>query len=648
MSPRRLSETLRGTLPWIGLAGLAALVAASFALRSHALSGWVAAALAAGLLTWAAIVRLAPPVDRDPGPLDSPPPGPRRWPLALSVAGAALAWWRLPAEEFRLGGFCLWILALLLWTFAWWPPRTSRPPAGSGSLHPGILAAALVAILLVGVFFCFFRLSQVPLNPVSDHAEEMLDLRDLLRGHFSVFFFRNLGIAPLHFYWTAGVMKAAGLPLKYLTVKTATALFGTLLIPAVFLLGREVGGAWMGIATAALVAFAKWPASLARQGLEYVYAIPPTALVLWALFRYQRRGDRGSLLLAGLALGAGLYGYTSFRVVPLVVPLALGAALLDPRRKGRRLRVLGDGLVLSGTALLAFLPLAKFVLLGEHRTAFWSRAATRLLDVERPIPGSPLSIFGQNLLNMLGAFHRRGSSTWTVLLSDDPFLDPATGGLLLAGCVLTIALVLRGSWRWLWVVPAFFVLTLASTLSLAYPGENPSLNRAAPSLPLVFLVAALPLLWLGQRFASQPRALRALGFAALAGIGILSLRWNYKSYFVEFADSYDLLIEHSLDMAKVLQEYRAQGIPYSRAYLLGFDYWVDGRNIAFEIGDPDWADAHLLPARQMPTDLARPILFLYHTADVERLEKIALLCPGRRRMVHEKHKDRNFGVYVAR
>ena len=42
----------------------------------------------------------------------------------------------------------------------------------------------------------------------------LYDLRDLLRGHFSVFFFRNLGIAPLHFYWTAGVMKAAGLPIE--------------------------------------------------------------------------------------------------------------------------------------------------------------------------------------------------------------------------------------------------------------------------------------------------------------------------------------------------------------------------------------------------------------------------------------------------
>ena len=83
-------------------------------------------------------------------------------------------------------------------------------------------------------------------------------------------------------------------------------------------------------------------------------------------------------------------------------------------------------------------------------------------------------------------------------------------------------------------------------------------------------------------------------------------------------------------------------------YLLGVDYWVDGRNIAFQIDDPAWAADHLMAQGKLPEGLtARPLVFLYKPEDVERLERLRRMYPGEGRVIPQTYADRNFGVYVA-
>ena len=196
----------------------------------------------------------------------------------------------MPAEEFRRDGVAAWLAAIVLWLVAWWPRRGARPerPAVAAG-RAWAVRGALVLILAVGAWFHFHELARVPSNPVSDHAEEMQDLVDLLDGHAGIYFFRNLGIAPFHSYWSAAFLKVLGLPVRYLWIKAATAAFGMLLVPALYLAGAELGGAGLGLAAAAFAAWGKWPVSLARQAQEYDYAVPVAAFVLWALLRWLRR-----------------------------------------------------------------------------------------------------------------------------------------------------------------------------------------------------------------------------------------------------------------------------------------------------------------------------------------------------------------------
>ena len=631
---------------WLGLAALGALIAASLGLERHRTPLWVMAALWAGLLLWV-VLASASEGRKELPPLDPEAGRPRRGALLAALAAAGLSFWRMPTDEFRLLPTLLWFAAIALWVAAWRPAGPS-PPQAARAPWSRAEAIGLTVVLAVAVFFCFWRLQSVPPNPVSDHCEEMLDMLDLLHGRHAIYFLRNLGREPLHFYWSCAFV-FAGLPLHFLTLKVGTAVLGVAGVLALYFLGREFGGPVLGLSVAALAAWGKWNFSLARQGLDYTHAILPTTILLWALSRWQRRGDRGSLLAAGAAAGAGLFGYTSFRVAPLLVPLAFAFALTDRRRSGRRWRVVGQGLLVTATAVIVALPLLKFIFLSPNRAFFWARSATRATGAERALGAAPIKIFAGNLWNMAKAFHWQGSSTWTVMLENDPFVDIVTGGLLLAGCALVLVLIARGAWRWVWLPPALVLLTLPSTLSLAYPNENPSLNRAGPAVPVVFLIAGAALAWLARGFRRAAGPTRAVGLAALAALSAWSATSNYRRYFIDFSDSYQHLIEHSMEMAQALRDEHARGIPYANMYLLGVDYWVDGRNIAFQIDDPAWADDHLMPQGKLPERLtARPLVFLYKPEDVARLHRLRGMYPGEGRVIPQTYADRNFGVYVAR
>ena len=496
-------------------------------MREQRLPPWAACALAAGVLLSIALAFFFRPGKEEPEPLGPSPGRPRAALLVLAVAGAVATWVLTAGAIYRTTGVLAWLASVGCWLAAWWPrhpdvPAKEQPQ--SPERHRFWRNGALAAILLVGAWFLFYDLSGTPGNPTSDHAEKLSDVLDLVNGERPIFFIRNTGREPFQFYWTYLLIQIFGLPVKYLTLKIGTALIGLAAIPLLYLLGREVGGVPLGLATAALASWSQWPVSLARQGLRYPLGALPTVAVLWALLRWLRRGDRASVLWAGVAMGLGLHGYISFRVVPLLVPVAVLLALADGRRRGRRLAVLGDGLLMAFTAVLVALPLLHYMT--EHPDQFWYRAATRAGSLERTIGAEPFAIFGKNLWNMLLAFGWKGASTWVVVRQYEPFLDAVTAALAIAGVVLVGARLLRGSLRWPLVAIGLFVLTLPSTLSLSFPEENPSINRSGTAIPVVFLVAALAVVALIPRRRGPGRIAAVAG---LPGLLLYSIALNVST-----------------------------------------------------------------------------------------------------------------------
>jgi hypothetical protein len=613
---------------------------------------WAAAALSGGLVAWLHVSRVSAGHPEALESLEDSPINPWKifFGLPVSFGLATVAGWQTAEGVFRPLGVASWLSAVAVWFWAWRPPRPARPTATGGATRRKLdmrIAAALLLILAIGSVFRFYRLSEIPPHPGSDHAEDLMNVVDIEQGERPVFFPRNTGQPPLPFYWEFFLHRAFGLPLRYLTLKISTASIGMLAIPAIYFLGAELGGPALGLAAAALAAWSKWLTFGARRGLTYPFAVLPAAIALGMMLRYLRRGDRKSALLAGLWLGIGLYGYNAFKVVPLIVPAAVLLALFDPRWRERRGRLIADGLLIAATALLLFLPLFQFMLGSPEE--FFFRALTRATSLERPLPGPPAAVFLSNLKNMLLAFHWRGDHSWIDTVTGEPFLDPVGGALLLAGAMVALVRSIRGSRRWALVLISIPILTLASTLSLAFPIENPGTNRAAVAAPSIFVLAALPAAWLVTESRKREFRMRlAVGFS-LGAMAAVSLQQNFESYFVRYEKQQARLLPPVMDVVRVMKDYRARGVPFENVYLLDTMYWIDGRCIGFEIGDLSWSDIHrVAPDEPVPPILDRPLLFIVHPNDEERRLQLKERFPqGEERLVPQRFRDRDYDVYYV-
>ena len=648
VSPREGAGRIRAAWGFAG-AGILLLTLASFFLARRELPWTVAAVLGIGLGLTIASVVLLPPPRRIPEALDAAGSGRRAWLALPALLAAAAAWRALDSDDFSTPAVVAWTVALALWLAAWWPRRFPLPPRSEET--PGRrrrVVMAFLAVLAIGAVFRFYRLDRTPGDPDSDHVQDLLNLVDMDSGQRPVFFPRNTGQPPLPFDFTF-LLHRLGLPLHHLTLKTSTAIVGMAAIPAAYLLGAELGGAALGLLTAALLAWGKWTVFGARRGLTFPWAVFPAALVLWALLRYMRRGDRGSALHAGLWLGLGQYGYNAFKIVPVMVPVVFAFLLFDRRWRGRRSRLGIDALLLAATAFLVFLPLLHYMV--RHPDLFWYRMLTRAGSRERALPGPALLLFLGNLARMALAFHWRGDTAWINTVALEPFLDPVTGALLLAGGVAAVALAIRGSARWAVVLLSLFFLTLASTLSIAFPIENPGINRAAVAAPSVYALAGLGALRAALLASAAGATLRRATAAALAVLFALSIAENARSYFVRYDEQNRRMIDPIHAFVAVIREERARGIPMQNMYVLSRGNWVDPRTIAFELDETWWGDSHnVAPGAPVPQLTERPLLFFFHADDWPVLgEELRRKYPsGSGRIYPQFHRDRNFGVYVVR
>lgn len=80
-----------------------------------------------------------------------------------------------------------------------------------------------------------------------------------------------------------------------LAVKSLSAVFGTLLIPATYLLGREISGRKAGLWASGLITVAPLAIYYAREVRMYSLLPFLTVLLFWSALRFLRRGGRGAL-----------------------------------------------------------------------------------------------------------------------------------------------------------------------------------------------------------------------------------------------------------------------------------------------------------------------------------------------------------------
>ncbi len=661
--PRTRWPRAQGPLPWAALLALGMALLAQAALEPkpyiprHWTRGVMLYAPALALWLWALLKHRAagsPHDDAWAGEQDG------RIPLRpVYLAAAALfsigAFLGASDNRFTVWGVALWGLAIVAvaaafarpprWR-AWWARwRQGRWPIEVRPWHVALLLVAAVA-----VYFHFVHLQSVGGEMISDHADKLLDVAAVLNGKTTIFFQRNTGREPLDVYFIACLIKCFGLGFDFLTLKLSMTLFGLLMLPFVYLLGKEIGGRWAGLWATLFVGFAYWPNALVRSGLRLTLAPAFAAPTLYFFLRALKYGRRNDYLWAGLFLGAGMYGFSAFRIMPLALLTAWALYVGYHKSRGQRYRAT-VGLALAAlVAFVVFIPLLRYISQDAHM--FFFRTATRLGQAERPYPGNPVVIFFDNLLKALVMPFWDDGEIWVHSIPHRPALDWLSAALYGLGLVaVLVRWWQRRSWEDAFLLLSIPILLLPSALSLAFPHENPCLSRTAAAYVPIFVVVGLAAATLQQSLARwRPMAGRWAGLALIALLALMAAQANSRLIFRDFARQYHTNAWNASAMGRVVHGFVALGNDPHSAWLVNYPYWVDSRLVAIEAGRfPQTVDLGLPPDKLETTlDAYAPKLFLLNPQDHESLLVLHTLYPhAQQRVYHSPWRGKDFIIYYV-
>ncbi len=649
------------SLPWRSLLALGLALVAQVSLQPRPGRTWLAGvilyALAAAWLGWAAWRGEWVPAELPANEAHSEDYRVRaRW-LYLSLPLALAAFITLGGNLFTPLNVSLWLLSLVFTLLAFWQGqlpfkswwnwlKTRRHLPWKPAISTWTLLVIAAGILVI--FFRVYRINEVPSQMVSDHAEKLLDIWDVLHGQPHIFFPRNTGREAIQMYLTAGIIQFLHTGYTFLSLKIGTILVGLLTLPFIYLLGIELGNRRVGLFAMLFAGIAYWPNVISRVGLRFPLYPMFVAPALYFLIRGLRTSCRNDYLLAGLALGIGLHGYTPIRILPLVILIAVGLYLLHPQARGKRLPTIAGLLVLVLVALIVFLPLLRYAL--EYPGIFDLRAFSRLGSSERPLPGPAIVIFIQNLWNASTMFFWSDGNIWVHSVTGSPALDFVSGALFFLGVVLLVVRYIRRCiWQDLLVLLSVPLLMLPSILSLAFPDENPALNRAGGAIVPVFLIIAIALdgLMAGIEKRSPTRSGWTFAWGLAIVLIFISSLANYDLVFNQYARAYTLSSWNTSEMGQVVRDFGQIYGSTQTAYVVPYPYWVDTRLVGINAGDPirDFA----IPPEQisLTANDPRAKMFLVNPDDKSDLDLLRQLFPQGSMTIFQSQVNKSFYIYMV-
>ena len=485
----------------------------------------------------------------------------------------------------------------------------------------------LLAVALV-VFFRLVDLSGVPGEMFSDHAEKLLDVSDVLRGQYSIFFPRNTGREALQMYLTAAIAIVFKTGISFMSLKIGTVLAGLLTLPYVYLLGKEVGNRWVGLFALILAGIGYWPNLISRIGLRFPLYALFAAPVLYYLMCGLRTMNRNDFVLCGLALGLGLHGYSPMRIVPFVVVILVLMYLLHKQAACKRCHAIVAIAMIAFVSFLVFIPLLRYMT--DNPDMFNYRALTRLGTEERPYPGPVWQIFLSNLWKAEIMFFWKNGNIWVHSIPDRPALDVITAALYFTGTALIlIRYVRKRHWQDLFLILAVPLLMLPSILSLAFPDENPSLNRTSGAIVPVFVITGIALEGFLRTMYHRATSNWGRVITVLIALAILSgsAAQNYELVMMQFKQQFLAGAWNTSDIGRVIRGFAGSVGDRDTAYVVPYPHWVDTRLVGINAGYPD-KDYALWP-EDFEQTLAeqRSKLFILKPENQPALEKLRQLYP---------------------
>jgi 4-amino-4-deoxy-L-arabinose transferase-like glycosyltransferase len=208
---------------------------------------------------------------------------------------------------------------------------------------------------------------------------------------------------------------------RFLNLKIVAVFANLLTLFFIYLLGKEWGDRWVGLAAVVFAGIAYWPllfTGLALRIPYYPFVCCTGDVFFGAGLRRQHLPD---ILWAGFFLGLGLHGYTPYRIMPILVVLGILIYMLHITDRDQRLKAV-YGLILIGfLALIVFIPLLRFWVSNPNLFAY--RAFSRLTGMETGFQNAPIIIFLQNFWRASIMFFWDNGVIWAHSVPNRPALE---------------------------------------------------------------------------------------------------------------------------------------------------------------------------------------------------------------------------------
>ena len=482
----------------------------------------------------------------------------------------------------------------------------------------------VLAVIAVILFFNFYRLDSVPPEMLSDQAEKLLDIYDILQGHTPVYFPRNTGREVLHFYLSASYMAIFNLDISFLNLKVVAVFANLLTLFFIYLFGKEFANKWVGLSAALFAGMAYWPLLFTRLALRIPYYPLFVAPVLYFMIRGLRRQNINDIILTGLFLGLGLHGYTPFRIVPIFVVVGSAIYFFHPIAKARRIKTVFSLILIALISLIVFIPLLRFWLANPDLFAY--RAFSRLTGMEVNFQTHPIVIFLSNFWKASIMFFWDNGVIWAHSIPGRPALEVVSGAFYFLGIgALILRYIKKRNWMDLFLLVSIPMLLMPSILSLAYPGENPSLNRTAGAVVPVFVVMGLAFETVIRTFQQRMPGLlgKILVFLLISTMIIWSGLNNFDLVFNQYNEIYTASSWNTSEIGSVAALFiETMGSP-ENTFVVGYPHWIDSRLVAINAGFPG-RDFAIFP-EQIPElgEDSGPKIFFVNINDTLNMQLLA-------------------------
>lgn len=445
----------------------------------------------------------------------SPNVSTRQWRLPKLDSISDRRWWFIPAFllsylSYRFvavyGGERPW-LALLLWLisivagFYSLSGQTKTEADSRPFKLDKFTAITAVVLFLIALILRFINLSQQPFILSGIEASLGLNTVDIIEGNI-----RN----PFGIGWLTNptlLLYLMSIPVRIFgptvtAVRFLSPFVGAITVLATFLIGQRLYGRGVGVVAAILLLGSHLHLQYSRLGMTNIWDPLFVLLTLGLIaIAWERHKDaphqRTVWLLAGLALGFSAYGFTSVRLLPIMLGLLfILLLLLDRKTLGQQA---GHLLTAVGLALIVSMPMIQFYRAND--TVFLDRAEatgifggqTNWLARESDQTGrSELDIFQDQLWQAVLSFNGPLDNSPSYR-PNIPLLNFGTAVLFIIGFIISLIRLKQLKFTMLVVWVGVTVIFGAALLI-----DPPQSHRILIAVPAVVLLAAIALLEIAE------------------------------------------------------------------------------------------------------------------------------------------------------